>query len=374
MKRAVIILAVLMVLAASITPVFGGQQAGNPGDTGAQNTAKVPGFKDISGHWAEKVIIEMASKGIIQGVGGNLFQPDRSMSRCEFAYIIDKAFDIQIRYFAAPDITRVFNDVRNEDWYASALYDLHTAGIVDDKTAFRPKEPVTREEIVHYIIRTYSYKTKIEMSTGNESVYAFSDRNSINPAYLNDVGNAMSMGLIFGKSRKLFAPKDSSSRAEVLVVIKRTLDAVEKSVVKGDTGVDTGMDTGINTGVNTGVNVEPGFEKSDIAFKMKLAIKNNTGKDVTIGHVSYKKYDFVLLDSQNNEIYRWSSGRMFPQAMTKSTIKAGESLEFTAVLDLKSYGGIIDKAVCMKAYIVGGADAFEVNKDGYTVNLNQVGN
>jgi len=364
MRRSVIILAVLLILTASITPAYGEQQAGNLIDTGMKNgkTVKAPEFKDISGHWAEKVIAEMASKGFVSGIGNNLFQPDRNMSRCEFVYLLDKVFDIQINYFAAPDVTKVFKDVRNEDWYASALYDLYTAGIVDDKTVFRPKEAVTREEMVHYIIRAYSYKTKIEMNTGNDSVYAFSDKDKINPAYLNDVSNAMSMGLIFGKSRKLFAPKDSSTRAEVLVVVKRTLDAVEKSEASGEKEM------------YTGVNIEPGFAKNDTVLKMKLAIKNNTAADVTINHSSSQKYDFVLLDSQNKELYRWSSGSMFMQVLTETVIKTGDSLEFNAELDTKTYGEIIDKAVSMKAYIVGGSESFKVNPDGYKADLKDTDN
>jgi hypothetical protein len=361
MKRSIFILAFVLILLASFVPVFGAQQSGgrvNP-DIEKEKTVKAIeiNFKDITGHWAEKVINKMASKGVIRGVGNNEFQPDRNMKRSEFAYLIDNAFGIQIAYFAVPDITKMFNDVKNEDWYSSALIDLVTAGIVDDKTAFRPNEPITREEMVHYIVRAFVYKTKTELGTQSEVASTFSDKDQINKAYLEDVNNAVKMGFIFGKGGNLFMPKGMSTRAEVSVVISRIPDSIAKA------------ETGAGDEITTGVKVEPGFEKSSGAFKMKLVIKNNTDADVTINHSSSQKFNFVLMDSDRKELYCWSADKMFLQALTETVIAKGDSVEFSYEMDLKSYGEVIDKAVYLKAFIVGQSNFFKINQNGYELDL-----
>ena len=48
-------------------------------------------FRDVSaGHWAAPMLREMKAKGQIQGYEGDLFKPDKTASRAEFAYILLK--------------------------------------------------------------------------------------------------------------------------------------------------------------------------------------------------------------------------------------------------------------------------------------------
>ncbi len=353
MKRTAFIIALALILLVSCIQAFGAQQDKPVLKAKEDASIKVPAadavFKDISGHWAEDVIDRMTSKGIISGVGDNLFQPDRNMKRCEFAGLIHRALGIRIMYFAAPDITDTYKDVKNEDWYASALCDLVTAGIADDKAYFRPDAPITREEMVHYVINGYKYKLKTELDTGSETANSFSDANEISKAYLNDVNNAVKLGFILGKGGNLFKPKGYSTRAEALTVVERVLNAVDTE--------------------DANVKIEPGFEENSGIFKMKLDIANNSTSDIKINHNSSQKYDFVLLDKNRKELYRWSSERMFAQVLTYTLIPAGEKVEFTEELDLKTYGDIINKAVYMKIYITGRSEGFKISPDGYEAVL-----
>jgi len=87
--------------------------------------------------------------------------PDREIKRSEFIVALHKAAEIKINYFKVPDINEFFDDVKNEDWYASTLYDLASLNIVDDREKFRPNDLITREEMVHYLVNTYKYKLNI---------------------------------------------------------------------------------------------------------------------------------------------------------------------------------------------------------------------
>ncbi len=186
------------------------------------------GFSDISGHWAENSIRKMSESGIVHGVGDNKFMPDTAMKRCEFVSLLHKALGIQINYFRETDITEVYQDVKNEDWYAGSLYDLIATGIVDDKVCFRPNDFLAREEMAHYIVRAYEYK-KGFAERDELTLQQFKDFDQIGELFRTDSGKAVKMKLMFGKGDGLFQPKATGSRAEVVVVVERLISAVNNS-------------------------------------------------------------------------------------------------------------------------------------------------
>jgi hypothetical protein len=53
-------------------------------------TKKSVGFKDIEGHYAEDIIKDLASKGILKGVSEDKYEPDRLVTRAEMAVIADR--------------------------------------------------------------------------------------------------------------------------------------------------------------------------------------------------------------------------------------------------------------------------------------------
>ena len=73
-KLGIIILLVIKLL--STTTVFGAR------------------FSDMSGHWAENVVNEMATKGILNGFGDGTFKPNNSVTREQFAKILACSFYI----------------------------------------------------------------------------------------------------------------------------------------------------------------------------------------------------------------------------------------------------------------------------------------
>ena len=47
-------------------------------------------FHDVSGHWASNVIDEWSKNGTVSGYEDGSFRPDNSITRAEFAAIVDK--------------------------------------------------------------------------------------------------------------------------------------------------------------------------------------------------------------------------------------------------------------------------------------------
>jgi uncharacterized repeat protein (TIGR02543 family) len=82
-------------------------------------------FKDVEKHWANELVNDMASRLVVSGVGEDKFEPDRDITRAEFAAIAVRALGL-MRPGTGKD---VFNDVSEDAWYYDAVaiayeYDL----------------------------------------------------------------------------------------------------------------------------------------------------------------------------------------------------------------------------------------------------------
>ncbi|RDV81268.1 Ig-like domain-containing protein [Ammonifex thiophilus] len=52
-----------------------------------------PKFKDMTGHWAEKVVLELAAKGLVAGYPDGTFKPDNPIMRAEAAAMISRLLE-----------------------------------------------------------------------------------------------------------------------------------------------------------------------------------------------------------------------------------------------------------------------------------------
>ncbi|MDD6188569.1 MAG: S-layer homology domain-containing protein [Clostridiales bacterium] len=135
-----------------------GQQSGQ-GLAGKHDDVKVqpiiePGktFEDISGvnaHTNQMAIEALAARGIIDGKGGGLFDPDATMTRAEFATIVVRALGLPLK------ATDNFTDVKSADWYAEYVGTAYTYGIVNGTTdtTFTPNGTITRQEAAVMVAR-----------------------------------------------------------------------------------------------------------------------------------------------------------------------------------------------------------------------------
>lgn len=306
--------------------------------------AQVLNFSDISKHWAKESIGRIADIKLFAGSDGK-FHPDKAITRSEFAMMLHKALGIQIMYFKATDIGEFFDDVKNEDMYASALYDLVVANIIDYKGQFKPTSTLTREEMVHFLMNAYKYKMGESYKQIKLPFKPFADDSKINPAYSGDVGRAEYDGLLKRPANNKFYPKDLATRAQAATVIDRLLRLLEKE--------------------NSQVLVTPAAELKEGVLNMKLTIANQSESQIVINHNSGQKFDFALLDSDRNVLYRWSEEKLFTMALTETVIEPGKSVEFNADIEKALFDSFKGNAVYIKAYIIGTSEDFKVNSDGY---------
>ena len=63
------------------------------------------------------------------------------------------------------------------------------------------------------------------------------------------------------------------------------------------------------------------------SVRLAMQVVNGSGKRVELTFPSGQTYDFVILDSLGREMWQWSSGRMFTQALRNRVLKGGETLD-----------------------------------------------
>lgn len=173
-------------------------------------------FTDITGHWAEQEIRELAEDGIVNGRSENEFAPEDNITRAEFAALIVRALGRNPALYHGG-----FNDVNANDWFAGYVAAIVDSGIMngDTESTFRPNDVITREEMAKVMVNAYKLKTgTTEISSPDIS---FHDTTDISPWAQDFVKQATGLGLMNGMGDGNFSPKGWATRAQAAVVIYR---------------------------------------------------------------------------------------------------------------------------------------------------------
>lgn len=62
-----------------------------------------------------------------------------------------------------------------------------------------------------------------------------------------------------------------------------------------------------------------------------LQVTNTTSETVDLEYRSGQSFDFVVLDETGSEVWRWSEGRMFTQALRHESLGPGETITHSAL-------------------------------------------
>ena len=125
-------------------------------------------------------------------------------------------------------------------------------------------------------------------------------------------------------------------------------------------GIGISIPTSHTPAVRTASNTYAGVRIGDLSEELtvneksgrlllKLTVRNESTEAYTVAHLTGQNYDFALLDAKGREIWRWSDGMAFTQALQTYTLAPGASEELTAEIDRKTYKELRDRAVLVAA-------------------------
>ncbi len=177
--------------------------AENTSDIGsAQGSA----FSDVSqSHWAYEPIKTLSDKKIITGYEDGSFCPSGSITRAEFAAIMQRAFNIA-------GSGESFVDVQPGEWYFDAVSALSAKGLIKGSDGrFDPQSSIKREDAALIIYRYLGSPT--------DPKAVFEDIDTVSDYAKEAVASLADLGIINGYKDGTFRPKDSISRAEAAKII-----------------------------------------------------------------------------------------------------------------------------------------------------------
>lgn len=178
-------------------------------------------FRDTAGHWAEKTLDEWQDEGLIDGYGDGSFQPNGTMTRAEFAKLVNRTMG----FTAESEIS--FSDVTERDWFHAEVARAVAAGYAQGSGGlFRPNQPVTRAEAATMLARAAG------LAANEERADAFADAASIPTWARGSVGAAAEAGYMTGYPNGAFGALGSITRAEAVVTLDRVRRSAQKTVIE----------------------------------------------------------------------------------------------------------------------------------------------
>lgn len=181
----------------------------------------VPVFYDIGGHPDRTAIESLVGKKIINGMGDGSFQPDKTMTRAEFATIVVKALGLET------GATDEFSDVLPGDWHAPFVGAAYRAGIVNgmgDGT-FCPGKTISRQEAATMVARAARY-CGLDVDSADAAVLAqYADGASVADWAGKTMAFCLSEGLFDADGGNTAAPLRDILRCEVARSVYRLLNA-----------------------------------------------------------------------------------------------------------------------------------------------------
>lgn len=173
-------------------------------------------FTDIdTSKWYHEYLDYVIDNGIMNGVGGNYFDPDGSLNR---AMLVTMLWRMEGEPMQLTDIP--FTDVPEESWYTAAVRWAYGAGIVDGMTAdtFAPAKAITRQQMAAMLYRYAQFKGYDTTQSGM-SIREFADYDRIADWALEPMDWAVNAGLMSGRGGNMLVPDGEATRAEIAKVV-----------------------------------------------------------------------------------------------------------------------------------------------------------
>lgn len=172
-------------------------------------------FTDVSiFDWYNEGVMYVSENGIMNGVGGNKFEPDTKLKREMLATIL---WNMEGK--PEPKDIAPFLDVMSGEYYSKAIAWAGENGIISGYgSEYGVGEAVTREDFAAILYRYAVYKG-YDTTQGGMAVREFADYEEISEYAKTPVAWAVNTGIISGMGNGSISPKTTTSRGQAAVML-----------------------------------------------------------------------------------------------------------------------------------------------------------
>lgn len=179
-------------------------------------------FEDLASHWSKADVEMLANKLVVEGAADKQFQPDRNITRAEFAALVVRSLGLN-----SVTANTYFTDINSSAWYAGVVASASKAGIINgyEDNTFRPDAQITREELAAMIIRSLSYAgvaSEVSESNQAQQLAKFKDSSKIVWAK-KEIAAAVNAGIINGLTDDTIGSAEKATRSQAATMLKRYL-------------------------------------------------------------------------------------------------------------------------------------------------------
>ena len=177
-------------------------------------------FTDVpEGYWAKPYIDALTARGILDGLPEGTFEPNRSMTRAEFATQLANTFD-----FEPSRVNKAFNDIAPDYWAKDTIQEAFMMGFMTGypEGDFRPDATLPRVQI---LIALTSGLSIPETSDPEELLQAYQDQADLPEWAREQVAVAIAANIVSPSptAESRLQPNAPATRAEVATLIYNTL-------------------------------------------------------------------------------------------------------------------------------------------------------
>ena len=209
----------------TVTISYTGTDSKNNSFTGKVELTVTPStqsrrFTDMGSHgWAAASVDFLYEGGVTTGTSATTYGPALNITRGDFILMLYRAFGLTA---SASD---GFKDVPANSYYAQAIAVAKALGIAQGGSdgAFRPADPLTREDAMVFLYRTLSRTGKTLAEAPAAYLNRFSDGSATSSYAQGSVAALVQAGIIQGDNNGRLNPKGSLTRAEMAVILHRVL-------------------------------------------------------------------------------------------------------------------------------------------------------
>jgi hypothetical protein len=175
-------------------------------------------------YWAALFIAALVQRDITTGLPDGTFQPDRPITRAEFASTIQAAFT----QVGSRNVLN-FTDVPANNWAAPAIQAATRTGFMSGYPGgvFRPDQPISRLEILISLISGLGLDAS---ANPVQVLQVYKDRTQIPDWAAAKIAGATAAGLVVGHpDPRTLHPTQPATRAEASAMIYQALVATEQA-------------------------------------------------------------------------------------------------------------------------------------------------
>ncbi|MEB3162080.1 MAG: S-layer homology domain-containing protein [Prochlorothrix sp.] len=174
-------------------------------------------FTDVpGGYWAERFIVDLASRDVIAGFPDGSFRPNAPVTRAQYAAMVRKAFNkAQLRSPIA------FVDVPGSYWATPAINQAYSMGFMSGYpgNVFRPEQNIPRTQVLVSLANGLNYAAQ-----NTASVNVYSDASLIPSYAISSVAAATERRLVVNYPNvQVLNPNQNATRADVAAFIYQAL-------------------------------------------------------------------------------------------------------------------------------------------------------